>query len=354
VHGAGLHALVARRIGIVERGCAWPDRRYKWGRFRSSIRYPDEGRLGLRLCALGVLFLVALAAGPARAQEETGTKVIGTLGLCAGCVPKPGISIQGMFIGYSSGALVDRNGHELPVNIALAAHAGVLGVEATFELPSIKTYLTAAIGVPLARVSGVGDRPQASIDKYGLGDLHLRPMELGWKLPQAEIVAAYTMYIPTGSFEPGGNDGVGSGNLTQEASLGGTVYFDRAKQWRLSALASLEVNGRKRAVDIKRGASVQVQGGIGAEFFRIFEIGVAGYALWQVTDDTGSDLPDVLRGARDRAYGLGPEIGVDVVPLRSRLTVRYEHDLMVASRPFGQVLVLQLAVLAWSPRPPEH
>jgi hypothetical protein len=147
---------------------------------------------------------------------------------------------------------------------------------------------------------------------------------------------------------------VGSGNLTQEASLGGTVYFDRAKQWRISALGALNVNGRKRAVDITRGTTLEVQGGIGGEFFRILDIGLAGYALWQVTDDTGSDLPAVLRGARDRAYGLGPEIGVDVPTIRGRLSVRYEHDLLVASRPEGQLLVLQLAFLAWSPKPPDH
>jgi hypothetical protein len=53
------------------------------------------------------------------------------------------------------------------------------------------------------------------------------------------------------------------------------------------------------------------------------------------------------RGARDRAYGLGPEIDLLVKPILGRLTVRYVHDLSVVSRPFGQLFFVTWTALAW-------
>jgi hypothetical protein len=76
-------------------------------------------------------------------------------------------------------------------------------------------------------------------------------------------------------------------------------------------------------------------------------IGVAGYGLWQVRDDRGADLPAALRGARDLALGVGPEFNSTLAPIRSQITVRYCRDIAVKSRPKGQILVVQLTILAW-------
>jgi hypothetical protein len=50
---------------------------------------------------------------------------------------------------------------------------------------------------------------------------------------------------------------------------------------------------------------------------------LVGYRLWQVRDNRGSELPPVLRDARDLDLGLGPEIDLTLAPIRSRITVRY-------------------------------
>ena len=76
-------------------------------------------------------------------------------------------------------------------------------------------------------------------------------------------------------------------------------------------------------------------------------MGVASYALWQLTDDTGRDLPETLRGLRDRAFGLGPEVDVNLKSIRSRIAVRYCHDVAVRARPLGQVLVVGFTILAF-------
>jgi hypothetical protein len=160
-----------------------------------------------------------------------------------------------------------------------------------------------------------------------------------------DIVSGYGFYAPTGRFTPRGSDGVGLGHWTHEFSLGSAVYFDRAKTWHISGLASYELNQRKRGIDITRGDTVQFQGGAG-KTFRGVDVGLAGYGLWQVRDDRGADLPEPLRGAVERALGLGPEINFTLAPIRSRITVRYCRDVAVNARPLGQVLVFGVTILA--------
>ncbi len=303
-----------------------------------------EHRRGAQLAGLALCATILLGAAPSGAQD-LGHKLVGTLGLGAGSQPDTGLYFADRVISYRANELVDRNGRRIPVDIDLDTVANAVGIGGTLQLPWLSTYVNASIGVPVARATLETDRLEAGIDKFGLGDLYVQPLKLGWKLDRFDVVTGYAFYAPTGHFDPGGREGVGSGQWTHEFSLGGTAYFDRGKTWRLSALASYDLNSRKRDIDITRGDTVQIQGGASKTLFGILEVGLAGYAMWQVRDDRGADIPPPLRGARDRAYGLGPEIGIVIAPLRSRLTVRYERDIDVRSRPRGQILVIGLTVL---------
>jgi hypothetical protein len=302
------------------------------------------------------IFTIAAAASfsstPAEAQEQLGNKQLGTLGLHAGSVAEPGIALLGRFFGYTADKLTDRNGNDVPIGLALATRGAVFGAAATLEVRPIATYLSVSGGMPIVRVTTNTQRSEASTDIFGLGDLFLQPLKLGWKLGRVELVTGYAVYVPTGQFEPGGSGSIGHGNITHEPSLGGTVFLDSDKKWYLSALASVDVSGRKRDVDITRGTTLQVQGGAGTTLFHFVDAGVAGYVLSQITDDSGSDLPAPLRGARDRAFGVGPEIDVNIVAIRGRLTFRYEHDFAVQSRPEGQIFILEFGSRVWAPGAP--
>jgi hypothetical protein len=54
-----------------------------------------------------------------------------------------------------------------------------------------------------------------------------------------------------------------------------------------------------------------------------------------------------LSGARERAFGLGPEVDLAVPSLRSRVTVRFEWDIDGKARPVGTIFVVGLSVIAW-------
>ncbi|MGI5864708.1 MAG: SphA family protein [Myxococcales bacterium] len=308
-------------------------------------------RSDLRLL-FGVLALAtAFAPGSAAAQQQDiGHKVLGTIGLLAGAQPQPGVYLAGRFFYYAANELVDRDGNSLPVGLDIDAWAVAVGLRATFPVKPLAATWSASFGVPLLYSRFSTEQPQASLDRFGIADLYLTPALLGWRLPRFDVVAGYGLYAPTGRFEPGGSENVGRGHWTHQFSLGGTADFDAARAWHLSALGSYDLNMRNRGIDITRGDTVQVQGGLGGRLGGILTLGLVGYALWQVTDDSGADLPPVLRGARDRAFGLGPEVSVLIPPIRSQLTLRYAHDVSVRSRPLGQLFYAGLSFAAWRPK----
>jgi hypothetical protein len=201
----------------------------------------------------------------------------------------------------------------------------------------------------------IHDRPEASFDRFGLADIYIQPARLGWRGDRVDVVGSYGLYLPTGTSPLAGGKGPSEGHVTNQFSAGGTIFADRNRTSFLTALASYDLNLRKRNVDITRGDTLQVQGGVGASLLnRVVEAGLAFHGLWQVRDDRGADLPDILRGARDRVYGLGPDVAVFVESIRSQVRVRYEWDIGARSRPQGNVFVAGLNVILQHPERVQH
>jgi hypothetical protein len=301
------------------------------------------------ICRWMAAWLLLLPAAPAAIaqSQDLGHKILGGVGLDAGTQPEAGLYVGDRLVYYRAHELNDRNGEPIPVKgLDIKAGSNVTGVSRTFKLDGA-LYLSASVAVPIARLSLNADEPRASIDRFGFGDLYVEPARLGLRHPHFDVVTSYGFYAPTGQAQ---RSGVGARQWSHQVSAGGTVFFDKHRGWRLSALASYDLYRKKTGIDIRRGDSAQVQGGFGGPMFRRLEAGVAGYALWQVQNDSGSDLPLVLRGARDHVIGLGPEIDIVIPAIRARLTIRHEWDLATKSRPEGQILVAGLSFVVWRPR----
>jgi hypothetical protein len=103
-----------------------------------------------------------------------------------------------------------------------------------------------------------------------------------------------------------------------EFTIGSTVYLDQKKTWNVAANFALEFNTDKSGTNIKVGDLGTVEGGFGKTFYKktsgpipiVMNLGVAGYAQFKVTGDSGSDIPPALRGYKDRVFALGPEFNI--------------------------------------------
>jgi hypothetical protein len=308
-------------------------------------------QLGMRFRKFAVFAAVGvgLLSGIDTARgQDLGHKLPGLIGLDAGRIPEPGLYLLDRFVLYEASELRDRMGEIIPVGeLRLEALSNAVGLSYTIKFPQKSLSLTATVAGPIARFRlNVQDRPETSFDRFGLADVYIQPARVGWRQDHFDLVGSYGLYLPTGLSPLAGGTGVSAGHVTHQFSAGGSIYADKNRRNFVTALASYDLNLRKRGVDITRGDTLQIQGGVGvSRFNQRVTAGLAGYALWQVSDDRGADLPLVLRGARDRVYGLGPEIAVTIPAIRSQIRTRYEWDMGVRSRPQGTVFSVGLNVL---------
>lgn len=289
-----------------------------------------------------LLGALALPFRPTAAQQ-LGYKLLGSAGIDAGVQPPAGLAIVSQTLHYDASELRDRQGNVVPIDgLSMKATGSALGVSYTSKTKRAP-YLTFAAGLPVARIRVSSDDPATSLNGYGFSDVFVQPVKLGWRQRRYDVVTAYVAYVPTGHFEPRSGVSPGRGYWTHQLSLGGALFADSTRTHRISALASYERNTRKRGIDIRRGDMFQIQGGAGASVKRLAMIGLAGFALWQVTPDEGADIPVKLRGERTRVFGLGPELDLAIPQWKTRVALRAEREFGVTSRPRGTVLALSLA-----------
>jgi hypothetical protein len=205
-----------------------------------------------------------LFAAEISSAQDLGHKLPGMIGLDAGKIPEPGLYFTDRVLSYRADELRDRRGDVIPIeDLQMRAFANAFGVSYTFKL-SQSFSLTSTAAAPLARLSLQNhDRPEASFDRFGLGDVYLQPARLGWRRPNFDVVMSYSLYLPTGTSPLAGGQGLSQGHVTHEVSAGGSIYGGRSRTAFLTALVSYDHNLRKRDVDLTRGDTVQIQGGAG-------------------------------------------------------------------------------------------
>ena len=241
---------------------------------------PDASRM---VSVVKFVLVALISAAPADAQQ-LGHKVLGSLGMLAGSQPDSGLYVVDQFASYGANEVFDRAGHRIPVMLDLDAWSNPVGFQVTFKLPWHSMYMNISAAAPVAQVSLQTNQPEASVDQFGFGDVYVQPIKVGWTMTRADIVAGYAFYAPTGLYIPRASGSIGHGEWTHEFSLGGMVYFDRAKTWSVSALTSYALNQRKANIDITRGDTFQFQGGAGkfsACPARLSKLWVSG---WRDTD----------------------------------------------------------------------
>lgn len=301
-----------------------------------------------RVVFLFAISLALLVANSVDAQD-LGHKLPGLVGLDASTIPLPGLYLVNRVASYSADEIRDRRGNVVPIgDLRFRALANAFGVSYTFPLFKNDLLLTVTVAAPVARLRvNVQDRSEASIDRFGLTDFYIQPARLGWRKSRFDLVGSYGLYLPSGISILAGGKGLSSGQVTHQFSAGGSIYADKERTIFVTALSSYDLNLRKRNIDITRGDTLQVQGGAGvSRFDRVLEAGLAGYWLRQVRSDRGADIPPLLRGLRDRVYGLGPEAAVNVKAIRSQIRIRYEWDIGARSRPQGNIFVVGFAFWA--------
>lgn len=175
---------------------------------------------------------------------------------------------------------------------------------------------------------------------HGLGDINFNPLLLSWHTPRSDIVATFSMYIPTGDYDPQNVVNPGYGYYTYMLSLGATCYSkDRA--WSGAFISRYEFNSEKDGIDVKPGERFQFDWGVARNVAQLWEVGLAGFCSWQVADDTGADVvwdPS----DHDRLFAIGPEVSYFHYPSTLNISLKHLVEFGGRDRPEGSATWLTL------------
>jgi hypothetical protein len=278
----------------------------------------------------------------------------------SGSQPSPGFYAALFYLRYDTDTIKDVDGNT--VRIA-PNNPGSLGFGAFAPMVwyvSKATFLGANVGamavVPWANASLEAPAfALANTIDTGLADMLIRPIDLGWHKKQADFAAGFQVYVPTGRYEPGGDDNLGKGMWTYEPFVGATVYFDEKRTFSLATTAYWEFHGSKEESDVKVGQILTLEGGLGKSFLNGgLIIGAAYYAQWKLTEDRlrsfvlpGGDEIDVDFPNKHKVFAFGPDVTLPIATkskLYALVNIRYLWETGARVKTQGQTLVVTATI----------
>jgi len=300
--------------------------------------------------ALRLFCLVSVVAGPmfiastgTRAQVR-GVYPVGMNATNSGVTPEAGITYSNLFVFFSRDEKRDSEGNVIAtgqnsimmdLNSFAWVSKGTIGLlggavfSASATLPVANNSLTSDLVGPL---SGGG----------GFADSFYQPLILGWRKRRANIRAIYGFLAPTGRFEAGGNNNVGSGYWTSVLSSGQTIYLTENKATALSAFEMYEFHGTQQGTMIHPGQTFNLDYSLTQAFplqgnLRL-QLGLVGYGQWQTTDKHGPTITPEQAAARYKVNGLGFAANAIFPGRKASVGVKYFHEFACRSTYQGYTL----------------
>ena len=202
--------------------------------------------------AVPFLMLVLLSGVPALHGQQKPQWMPGQVGLNAGILPSPGFSYVNITIDYRSGAFNGPSGSAIPVT----GNYNVWAVENFFYyipdlnvlhgnlgMALILTPATGSLDADLATQNPGIPNLNAVAGGGGLADLFVDPIALGWHLKRADLQVSEGLMLPTGRYNPGATNNVGTGYFGNHLMTGITVYITKNKGTSANLFTDWEVHG---------------------------------------------------------------------------------------------------------------
>lgn len=282
-----------------------------------------------------------------------GGHILGSMGLQSGTQsPENILSVYIPGYIYSASSLRDSNGDKVG-NPDLTMFITGIGANYVSDFKILGANYGATILIAGASNTIQGSYIDSKSD-FAFTDMYIQPIQLGWHNKRADFVFGYQLYLPTGKYELGGSNNSGLGMFMNEFSAGTTLFFNDKKTFHFSALASYEINGKKKDTDIKTGDILSIEGGLGKTFYcmnaektapkGILNAGLIYYLQYKVSEDkipVGSIL--VIEPDKDKVAGLGAEINYLHIGCMTSAGFRWVGEVNAENRFQGNTFFITLA-----------
>jgi hypothetical protein len=290
--------------------------------------------------------IVVLLAGPRIAEAQVrGVYPTGMSATNAGVTPAPGLTYANLFIFNSRDESKGLHGEV----VATGSNAVMIDMN-TFVWVSGHTLLggarpSAAATLLMSNNSLASDADGQLSAGGGFGDLYLQPVILGWTTNRVATRVAYGILAPTGKFNEGASDNVGSGYWTHAPSVGFTFFLTKDKATTVSAFHMYEFHTIQDGTEIHPGQTANLDYSV-TRSFRIdddvqLQLGLIGYGQWQTSDKTGPAISATQASAHYRVNSLGFASNVVLPARRVSLGLKYFKEF--SNRSTFQGYTLQIA-----------
>ena len=272
-----------------------------------------------RVCCV-VVFVGSIVVPRSASAQYMVNNFHGDFGVNSGTQSGPGFYVAIPFAQWNADNIKDADGNPF-------AAAQVQGIDIRAMFPTLigvtpKKILGANYGFmlasPFSTIRPERTMPESLESGWGLNDLYVVPLYLGWHASRADFVAGYGFYAPTGRYEAGANDNVGLGMWAHEIQGGTTVYLDSEKRFSAATTAYFEMHSNKKDQDLKVGNLLTLEGGAAYNVPQIGgAFGIGYYFQSKLSNDTGADIPiTVLRAlnlyGKNQLFGIGPDVTMAV------------------------------------------
>lgn len=282
----------------------------------------------IRVVAAACVFAVASPA------QVRGVYPVGMSATNSGVTPQSGFTYANLFILYGRDKLKGPNGEILATgaNSIMMDMNSFVWVSKKEIRRSGDAVFSFSATLPIANNSLTSDVQGALSGGGGFADSFYQPFILGWRAKRAETRVAYGFLAPTGRFNAGANNNVGSGYWTQTASSGETFYLTKDKATAISSFEMYEFHGTQQGTNIHPGQNfdldysltqvLRLQGGLR------LQLGLVGYGQWQTTDKSGPAITPTQGAAHYTVNSLGFAANVTLPQRKVSLGVKYFKEFL--------------------------
>ncbi len=303
------------------------------------------------LLALIMALAVSLAVTTVLEGQMTGHYPIGSEGLKAATLPPPGLYLRTYNEYYRAQSYRDRSGNNNGWGLDVDVFATVPRLIWMTDQTIFGATYGMDVAVPLVytdfefnSIPTPGGEISVKDNDFCFGDILVEPIDLAWHGANYDIGLAYGLWMPTGKYDKNHPASPGKDFWTNMFTFGGTLYFDAEKTWHASVLNRYEIHSECDDTDVRPGQNWVVEWGVGKTINKVWDVGVVGYAQWQLTDDSGSDVT-WDKNLHDRIAAIGPEVSLFVPEIKTFISGRVNFEFSGIDHTEGTNVMLTLTTI---------
>ena len=270
------------------------------------------------------------ASGTASATEGGGGAYPnGAEDFMAGALPPPGTYFKNYLTYYRATTLKDNNGNDLVGDFKLSVLADVLRLVHVTNVQVFGANWALHAFLPLAyqdvKFSGATD------DRYGVGDIIVDPIILGWHSGNFHVTAGLDIYIPVGSYNKDRLANIGRNYWTFEPVLGMTYLSDGG--FEISAKFMYDINLENEDTDYRSGQEFHFDYTVGYHVDKRWAVGLGGYYYLQTTEDEQNGVKAGPDGFEGRVFSIGPQVQYGYRNMS--FTLKWQPEFEARNKPEG-------------------